>query len=140
MDFEGPGKAQTLQWDGRRIIALRSELRLTQGELARMLQIRPKTLQGWEEGRGYAVAWAVPRLDRLEKKLGKSQAMTEARKKSGTSTARSPKTQPPDQTEDQPTARRRARRPARAIDSPIARGVARMQKARELQRLLRRLG
>ncbi len=140
MDFEGPGKAQPLQWDGRKIIALRSALRLTQDELARILQIRPKTLRDWEDGRGYAVAWAVPRLERLEKKLGKSQAMTEVRKKSGNPTAHSPETQPPEQTEAQPTARRRARRPTRVIQSPIARSAARMQKAREIQRLLRRLG
>ena len=132
MDFEGPGKGQPLPWDGRRIIALRGELHLTQDELARMLHIRPKTLRGWEDGHGYAVAWAAPRLDRLEKKLGKSQAMTEARKKSGNPAARSPETQPPEQ--------RRARRSTRVIQSPTARSIARMQKAREIQRLLRRLG
>ena len=140
MDFEGPGKAQPSLWDGRRIIALRAELHLSQEELARMLQIRPKTLRGWEDGRGYAVAWAAPRLDRLERKLGKSQAMTEARKKSGKPAASSPDTQPPEQTGDQRKAPRRARRPARVIQSPLARSAERMQQARELQRLLRRMG
>ena len=140
MDFEGPGKGQALPWDGRRIIALRAELRLSQEELARTLQIRPKTLHGWEDGRGYAAESVVPRLDRLERKLGKSQAMTEARKKSGKPAASSPDTQLPEQTGDQRTARRRARRPAPVIQSPIARSVARMQQARELQRLLRRIG
>lgn len=132
MDFEGPGKPQPLQWDGRRIIALRGELRLTQDELARMLQIRPKTLRDWEDGRGYAVAQAVPRLDRLEKRLGKSQAMNESRKKSGNPTAGSPKAQL--------AAPRRTRRSARVRLSPTARNAERVQKALEIQRLLRRLG
>ncbi len=139
MDFEGPGKGQPLLWDGRRIIALRAELRLSQEELARTLHIRPKTLRGWEDGRGYAVAEAVQRLDRLEKKLGKSQAMIEARKKSGNRAASSPETQPPARTGDRRTAPRRARRRSRVAQSPIARSAARMRQARELQRLLRRM-
>ncbi len=130
MDFAGPGKAQPLPWDGRRIIALRGELHLTQNELARLLNIRPKTLRGWEEGRGYAVAWAVPRLDRLERKLGKSQAMTEARKKSGGLTANPP--------EVPPLKPQRTHAPTKLSRGALR--VARVQKAREIQRLLRRMG
>ena len=139
MDFEGPGKGQPLPWDGRRIIALRAELRLSQEELARTLQIRPKTLRGWEDGRGYAIADAVQRLDRLEKKLGKSQAMIEARKKSGAGAASPPETRPPEQTGAPRRAPRRARRRSRVAQSPIARSAARIRQARELQRLLRRM-
>jgi DNA-binding XRE family transcriptional regulator len=130
MDFEGPGKAQPLPWDGRRIIALRGELHLSQDDLARTLQIRLKTLRTWEDGRGYAAGWVASRLDRLEKKLGKSQAMTEVRRKSAVSTVRSP---------EEPT-RKAARPRARVRQSPAALRLARLQKDREIRRLLRRLG
>ncbi len=128
MHFDGPGNRPPLQWHGRRIIALRGELHLTQDELARMLNIRLSTLRGWEDGRGYAVAWAVPRLDRLEKKLGKTQAMIEARSKSGSPTAPSPETQPSEGADDQAAAERTA----------IA--EVRIQKAGLVLRLLQRLG
>ena len=108
MHFEGPDKRPPLQWHGRRIIALRGELDLTQDKLALMLNIRLSTLRGWEDGRGYAVAWAVPRLDRLEKKMGKTRAMIEARNKSGNPTDRSPETQPSEGTDNQSAAERTA--------------------------------
>ncbi len=136
MDFEGPGNNPPMAWDGRRIIALRRELNLTQDQLARTLQVRPKTLRLWEEGRGIAVAWAVPRLDRLEKKLGKSQVMTEARKKSGIS-ATGQQTQ---QAAGPSPKRRRPRSAAPTLKSSVARSAARIQKAREIQRLMRRMG
>ena len=128
MHFDGPGKRPPLQWHGRRIVALRGELHLTQDELARMLNIRPSTLRAWEDGHGEAVEWAVTRLDKLEKKLGKTQAMIEARSKSGNPTARTAETQPSEETEDQSASERTA----------IA-GV-RMQKAGLVHRLLHRLG
>ncbi len=130
MDFEGPGKAQPLPWDGRRIIALRGELHMSQDDLARSLQIRLKTLRTWEDGRGYAAGWVASRLDRLEKKLGKSQAMTDVRRKSAVPSVRSP---------EKRTAKT-ARPRARVKQSPAARSAARMQQARELSRLIRRLG
>ena len=81
MDFSGPGKIKGAPWEGPRIIALRRELGQNQTDFARRIRVRLKTLQLWESGRGRASEWAVPQLIKLEKRIGKSQEMMQARKK-----------------------------------------------------------
>ena len=81
MDFSGPGKIKDAPWEGPRIIALRRELGQNQADFARRIRVRLKTLQLWESGRGRATEWAVPQLNKLEKRNGKSPEMMQARKK-----------------------------------------------------------
>ena len=48
--MDNPKKAKLNSWDGEKILALRSHMKLTQNEMAEQLGTRQQTISEWEKG------------------------------------------------------------------------------------------
>ncbi len=68
-----PPKIPEAPWDALRVQTLRRLLGFTEEEMARHLHVRPRTLQLWESGRAVVTEYAIPMLEKLEKRTGQAE-------------------------------------------------------------------